>query len=66
MIGNRHDQALFLAYRLLQQAHLSPAQAEGWMRDYARRVSQGEGEDAYPGEDALALACLKDAASHSR
>ncbi len=64
VIGNRHDQALFLASRLLQQARLSPTHAEGWMRDYARRVPQGEGEDSSPVEEALA--CLKDAASHSR
>jgi hypothetical protein len=63
MIGNRHEKALFLAYRLLQEARLSPAQAEGWMQDYARRVPQGEGEDYYPVEDALN--CLKYAASRS-
>lgn len=63
-IGNRHAHALFLACRLLQDAGLSPSQAEPWMRDYARHVPQGNGEDCYSVDDALA--CLAWAASHVR
>lgn len=63
LIGNRHQKALFLAYRLLEEARLSPVQAETWMQDYARRVPQGEGHDYYPVEDALN--CLKFAANRA-
>ena len=51
-IGKRHDGAFFLACRLLQDAELSPAQAESWMRSYAERVPQNEAEP-YPVNDAL-------------
>ncbi|MEO9030055.1 MAG: bifunctional DNA primase/polymerase [Ktedonobacteraceae bacterium] len=59
-IGCRHDCALFLACRLLQEAGLSLAQAAYWLHEYARRVPQGD--DPYPVEDALA--CLRWAATH--
>jgi len=62
-IGNRHDQALFLACRLLQEVALSPAEAEGWMRAYVSRVPQGtEAHERYPEQDALA--CLAWAKTH--
>jgi hypothetical protein len=60
-IGNRHDQALFLACRLLQEAALSPAQAEAWMRAYMERVPQSEAQP-YLASDALD--CLAWAARH--
>lgn len=63
-IGNRHDQALFLACRLTQEAGLSPAQAEPWMRTYASRVPQGsDPRTRYPEHDALA--CLDWARTHA-
>jgi hypothetical protein len=60
-VGCRHHWALFLACRLLQEAALSPAQAEVWLREYVRRVPQGN--DLYPLEDALD--CLTWAATHA-
>lgn len=62
-IGNRHQQALFLACRLLQETALSPTQAQRWMREYARCVPQSE-EQSYPVSDALQ--CLSWAATHVR
>lgn len=59
-VGCRHDGALFLACRLLQEARLSSAQAEDWLVEYVRRVPQGD--DPYPVEDALA--CLRWATTH--
>jgi hypothetical protein len=60
-IGKRHDGAFFLACRLLQDAELSPAQAESWMRSYAERVPQNVAEP-YPVSDALS--CLRWVATH--
>jgi hypothetical protein len=63
VIGNRHTQALFLACRLLEEAGLSPTEAEPWMRAYACRVPQGqEPATRYPEHDALA--CLAWASTH--
>lgn len=62
-IGNRHDQALFLACRLIQEAGLSPAEAEQWMRIYASRVPQGSDPRAHYLEYD-ALACLDWAKNH--
>jgi hypothetical protein len=58
--GTRHHYALFLACRLLQEAGLSPAQAELWLRNYARQVPHGR--HPYPVTDVLA--CLDWAATH--
>lgn len=60
-IGCRHHWALFLTCWLLQEAALSPAQAEVWLREYVRRVPQGN--TPYPLEDALA--CLAWATTHA-
>lgn len=62
-IGKRHDGAFFLACRLLLDAGLSPAQAEGWMRQYSEHVPQSEA-DPYPASDALG--CLRWVATHLR
>jgi Bifunctional DNA primase/polymerase, N-terminal len=62
-IGSRHEQALFLACRLVQEAGLSPAEAAGWMREYVRCVPQGlDVRERYPERDALA--CLAWAGTH--
>ena len=61
-IGNRHHKALSLSFQLLKDAELSPTQAEEWIRDYAQRVPQGDGEERYSEEDALA--CLRWVARH--
>ena len=53
-VGCRHEQALFLAGRLLQEAALSPAQAEVWVCEYARRVPQHD----HPFSVEEALGCL--------
>ncbi|GCE50603.1 bifunctional DNA primase/polymerase-like protein [Thermosporothrix hazakensis] len=50
-VGTRHTCALWLACRLIQQARLTPAQAEPYLRAYAARVPGG-GHD-YPVSDAL-------------
>nr|BBH91763.1 hypothetical protein KTC_65140 [Thermosporothrix sp. COM3] len=50
-VGTRHTCALWLACRLIQQARLTPAQAEPYLRAYAARVP-GAGHD-YPVSDAL-------------
>jgi Bifunctional DNA primase/polymerase, N-terminal len=57
-VGTRHRSALWLACRLIAQAHLSPQQAERYMHDYVERVP---GDD-YPLSDALH--CLQWAAAH--
>ena len=49
--GTRHTYALFLACHLLDDAALTPSQAEPWLRAYAQRVPCGQ--HPYEVEDAL-------------
>lgn len=59
-VGTRHTSALWLTCRLIEQAHLTPPQAEAYLRRYVDQIPGG-GDD-YPLRDALN--CLAWAAQH--
>lgn len=60
-VGSRHRYALFLACRLVGDVGLSIAQAEPYMREYARRVPHND--HAY--EESEAVRCLMWAYEHA-
>ena len=59
-VGTRHRYALFLACRLMGDAHLSFAQAEPYMRAYARGVCSSEHDFT----EREAMRCLQWASAH--